>query len=517
MIEQLIRDDASVRDDGSSEVGFRLKLEGGGVAQPGRGDIFYGGGWHAPFASGYDSITSPATGQKLADVASCSRDDVEAAIVAARHGFQVWRDVAPAERARILRQIANVIRVHADEFSMIDALDGGNPVREMARDAAFAADTFDFFAGLVTEMKGDSIPMGRDDINFTLREPLGVVARIVAFNHPFMFLASKAAAPLAAGNAVIMKPPVQAPLSALRFAQLVGHLLPDGVLGVLPGGQEVGEVLSTDARVDAVTLIGSVSTGRKVMKAAAATLKPVLLELGGKNALIAYSDVDPAEVAAAVVAGMNFTWCGQSCGSTSRAFLHADIHDAVIAHVKDLVTRFVPGIPTDPATTMGAIISKAQHESILRYIEIGRSEGARLICGGRVPSSPELANGNFIEPTVFAGVTPKMRIASEEIFGPVLSILKWNDPENMLRDVNGVEYGLTCSIWTNDLETAHRTAQRVEAGYVWINDTSKHFLGAPFGGFKQSGIGREECLSELLAFTREKNIHITLRRRGIWS
>jgi betaine-aldehyde dehydrogenase len=250
------------------------------------------------------------------------------------------------------------------------------------------------------------------------------------------------------------------------------------------------------------------------MKAAADTLKPVLLELGGKNALIAYPDADIEGVSAAVVDGMNFTWCGQSCGSTSRAFVHADIYEAVLERAAASVKRYRPGVPTDPATTMGSIISKVQHDRIMAFIESAKQEGARLVSGGGRPADPKLADGLFVEPTIFADVTMDMRIGREEIFGPVLSVLKWSDEAQMLAQVNQVEYGLTCSIWTNDLGTAHRAAAAVEAGYVWINEVSKHFLGAPFGGYKQSGIGREECIAELLSFTREKNIHINLRRRS---
>ena len=210
---------------------------------------------------------------------------------------------------------------------------------------------------------------------------------------------------------------------------------------------------------------------------------------------------------------MNFTWCGQSCGSTSRAFIHEKIYDAVIERVKEKITHFKPGIPTDPATTMGAIISKTQFDRVMSYIESAKHEGARLIAGGGPPNDPKLAKGFYIEPTVFADVTTKMRIAREEIFGPVLGVFKWTDEAKMLEEVNSVEYGLTASIWTNDISTAHRTAAAVEAGFVWINEVSKHFLGAPFGGLKQSGIGREECFEEMLAFTQEKNIHVRLRAK----
>ncbi|MBR9764862.1 MAG: aldehyde dehydrogenase family protein [Rhodobacteraceae bacterium] len=483
----------------------------GALSLPTHQGQFYGGGWHASLGGALTDSLSPSTAEAVGKFSMGSAADVDAAVFSARDGFRVWSATPPLERARIMREVSAVITRHGRELAMLDAADGGNPVAEMSRDAANAAAQWQFFAGLVTEMKGDTIPMGPDVVNFSTREPFGVVARIVAFNHPFMFTAAKAAAPIAAGNAVIMKPPEQAPLSALRLAELIGGLLPDGVFNVLTGGAEVGQALSTHDDISVVTLIGSVPTGRAVMKSASDTLKPVLLELGGKNALIGFPDADPEEVAEAVVSGMNFIWCGQSCGSTSRAFLHEDIHDAVLEKVAEKIKRHKPGLPTDDRTTMGALISKAQYDKTLSYIEIARSEGAELLCGGKRPDDPALDKGYFVEPTVFHGVTQQMRIASEEVFGPVLSILKWQDWDSMIEDVNAVEYGLTCSIWTNDLNKAHRTASRAKAGFIWVNEVSKHFLGTPFGGFKQSGIGREECLSELMAFTQEKNIHIRMK------
>jgi betaine-aldehyde dehydrogenase len=475
-------------------------------------DLYYGGAWHAPRSGRYVDVVSPGSGESLGRIAEASSEDVDAAVTAARAAFKEWRRVAPLERARILRRIAEIVRQHAGELAMLDAADGGNPVREMTSDALVGAAQLDFFAGLVTEMKGASIPMGPDVVNFSVREPLGVVARIIPFNHAVMFCIGKTAAPLAAGNTVIVKPPEQAPLSALRYAELIEGLLPAGVFNVLPGGRDAGAAMAGHPGVAKVALIGSVATGRAVMRAAAETVKPVLLELGGKNALIAFPDADLDGVAASVVAGMNFSWCGQSCGSTSRAFVHETIYDAVLERVKARCAAFRPGPPTDPATTMGALASRAQFDRVMRYIESARREGARLICGGGPPADPALAKGLFIAPTVFADVTPEMTIAREEIFGPVLAVLKWRDEAAMLELVNAPEYGLTCSIWTADLTTAHRAAAAVDVGYVWINEIGRHFLGAPFGGVKQSGIGREECLEELLSFTQEKNIHINLRR-----
>ena len=475
---------------------------------------YYGGGWHAPLSGSTADTINPGTGESLGKVADAGAVDVDAAVASAKAAFKEWRNVPPLERAKLLRRIAEVLRANAQELAMIDAANCGNPVREMVSDAMIAAAQTEFFAGLVTEMKGSSVPMGPGVVNFSMREPRGVVARIIPFNHPFMFCMGKSAAPLAAGNTVIVKPPEQSPLSSLRLAELIDGILPPGVFNVVPGGKEVGAALAGHPGVAMVALVGSVPTGRAVMRAASETVKPVMLELGGKNALIAYPDADPDEVAGGVIAGMNFTWCGQSCGSTSRAFIHEAIYDAVLARVVEKIKAFKPGIPTDPATTMGAIVSKVQFDRVTSYIASAKLEGARLLCGGGPPDDPALANGFYVQPTVFADVNMSMRIAREEIFGPVLGVFKWSDESKMLDDVNSVEYGLTASIWTDDISTAHRTAANVEAGFVWINEVGKHFLGTPFGGFKQSGIGREECFEEMLAFTQEKNIHVRLRAKS---
>jgi betaine-aldehyde dehydrogenase len=477
---------------------------------PTRRGAYYGGAWHEPKGGRTIDQTNPGTGESLGRVADCGADDVDAAVKAAKAAFKEWRRVPPLERAKALKKIAEVLRANAGELAMIDSADCGNPIAEMIMDATIAAAQVEFFAGLVTEMKGHSIPMGPDRLNFSVREPLGVVGRIVPFNHPFMFIAGKAAAPLAAGNTIVMKPPEQAPLSSLRLAELIDGLLPPGVFNLVPGGKDAGAALASHPDVAKIALIGSVPTGKAVMRAASDTLKGVLLELGGKNALIAYPDADPDAVAGGLVGGMNFTWCGQSCGSTSRAFIHEKIYDAVLERVKARITHWKPGIPTDPATTMGAIISKVQFDRVMSYIDSAKKDGARLVSGGGRPADPALAKGLYIEPTVFADVTPAMRIFKEEIFGPVVGVVKWRDEAAMLDQVNSVEYGLTASIWTNDLTTAHRAAASVEAGFIWINDVSKHFIGTPFGGYKQSGIGREECLEELISFTQEKNININL-------
>jgi len=480
------------------------------IKLPEHRDLFYGGGWHAPAKHTRVGTINPATGESLGEVSWADAEDVDHAVKAAYRGFQTWRSVKPLERAKILREAARLIRSHGRELALIDSANCGNPIREMVRDAEFGAAFIEFFAGLSTEIKGDTIPMGADALNYTVREPLGVVVRINAYNHPFLFATMKIGAPLVAGNSIVVKPPEQAPLSTLRLAEIIGPLFPAGVYNVVCGGRDCGEALVAHPRVAKVALIGSVPTGKAILKSASDTMKKVTLELGGKNALIAFPDADPAEVAAAAVRGMNFTWCGQSCGSTSRAFVHESIYNQVLEKMVAAVSAIKPGLPTDDATEMGCLVSKAQFDKVMGYIAAGQADGARLAVGGKKPGNPELAKGFYIEPAIFAEVTPQMRIAREEIFGPVLSVFKWRDENEMFEAVNAVDYGLTASIWTKDLKMAHRAAACVEAGFVWVNSVGAHFLGAPFGGYKQSGMGREESGDELLEYTQIKNVNVAL-------
>ncbi|MBP49915.1 MAG: aldehyde dehydrogenase [Acidiferrobacteraceae bacterium] len=474
-------------------------------------DLYYGGGWHSAGGGAHFSTYSPSTGEDLGDIAEAGSQDIESVVAAARRGFAAWRIVSPRARAAVLREVAGRIRTEKDDLALIDAIDGGNPVCATQRDITGAVEMVDYFAGLVTEIKGTTIPMGVDVVNYTLREPLGVVARIIPSNHPAMFTLIKMAAPLAAGNSIIIKPSEQTSLSALRIAELIGVLFPPGVVNVVTGCSVAGAALAAHPGIAKVGLVGSVPTGREVMRAAADTIKPVSLELGGKNALIAYPDADAMQVAKASVSGMNFTQsAGQSCGSTSRIFVHAAIYEATLAAILEGVRAIRMGLPTDPKSEMGCLVDQVQFDKVLDLIESGPVEGARLVAGGERPQGEAFARGYFVAPTVFVDVPPTSRIAREEIFGPVMCVFRWSDEDAMFDDVNGVAYGLTASIWTNNLAVAHRAAARVEAGYVWINGVGNHFLGAPFGGYKQSGFGRDECIEELLDFTQIKNVNVSL-------
>ena len=475
----------------------------------GRTNAFFGGAWQ-PVLSGREiEVTSPATGEHLGYVADAGPEDVARAVNAAKEAFPAWRDTPAGLRCELLRRAARVLRENAPELALIDAVDTGNHLSAMLTDAELTAEYFDYFAGLILELKGDALPLGPGILNYTMREPLGVVARIAAFNHPVLFVAGRVAAPLAAGNTVIVKPAEQTPISSLRVAELIGNIFPPGVINYLTGGRDTSVALVEHKDVAKVALIGSVSAGRAVMRSSADTLKSLTLELGGKNAFVACDDADPAEVARAVVRGMNFaSVAGQSCGSTSRIYLHESIHDEVVRNILPLVAAIRVGLPTDPDTGMGSLSTQAQLDKTLQYVEIAKSEGARLVFGGRRLMEGILANGFFVEPAVFIDVTDEMRIAREEVFGPIISILRWRDEADVLDRVNRLDVGLTAAVWTKDISRGHRMASRIEAGYVWINDVGTHMIGMPFGGYKQSGTGKEEAFEEMLGYTRVKNIHL---------
>jgi betaine-aldehyde dehydrogenase len=459
--------------------------------------------------------SNPATGDHLAEIPRGEAADVDRAVAAAREAQDAWaNEWTIRERGQALSAFADLLREHADHFAAIDAADGGNPYSSMQGDPKAAAEVVDIFGGSALEVKGETIPVSNDTLDYTLRQPYGVVGRIVAFNHPLFFAAAKVAAPLVAGNAVVLKPPEQASISALEMGRLITEqdLFPPGVVNVVPGfGEDAGAPLVTHEDVGKVGFIGSVPTGRRIQQQAAEHVTDVVLELGGKNPCLVYPDADLESAIDGCVGAMNFSWCaGQSCGSTSRLFLHEDHYEEGLELLEAKVGAIEPGLPLDPETEMGSLVDEAQYEKTMEYIDIGKQSDARLLVGGEHPSDERLADGYFVEPTVFADVTMDMRIAREEIFGPVLSVFEWSDEEQVLADANDVEYGLTAAIYTNDISRAHRVAERIEAGYVWINQAGGHYWGAPFGGFKQSGTGREEAMDEVFEFTQTKNVNVQL-------
>ncbi len=468
---------------------------------------YYGGAWHAAASGRTFESTSPSTGRLLAEVPYADETDVDLAVKAAAKGFQEWRRVGIKERAKCLEAFARRIRDDAKGLALIDAVDAGNAVKGMEGDMHWTADSLEYFAGLITEVKGETSSQGPRHVNLTRRQPYGVVAKLNPFNHPFRFCGEKAAAPLAAGNCVVIKSSEQAPVSSFRLAELADGIFPPGVVNVVAGDGRTGAALVSHPLVSRIGFVGSVETGRLVAMGAAQGLKRCTLELGGKNPIIIFPDADPAKAAAAAIKGMNMNRQGQSCSSTSRVFVHESLHKAVAEEIVRLAEALPVGFPWIEANELGPIVSRKQYDRVMGYIASGRAEGAKLLTGGGPPDDPRLKDGLFVRPTVFDGVRQEMRIASEEIFGPVMSILPWSDYEDMLAKANGLQYGLTAAIVTNRLDHAMETAERVDAGYVWINANGR-YLGAPYGGWKQSGLGVEETFEELVSYTQVKNIHM---------
>jgi betaine-aldehyde dehydrogenase len=471
--------------------------------------LFFNGKFH----KGDELLISrnPATGEDILEVGGASAETVDKVVGHASRAQPAWWKLDIRERVACVRKFIKEVETHADELATLDAIDSGNPYNGMQIDIKISLAVMDLFAGLATEIKGESFPGSGDRINFSVREPLGVVARIIPFNHPLMFGCIKSVAPLIAGNAVIIKPSEHTPLSALRIAELAGNLFPPGIFNVLNGGRETGSALSQHPKVRNVSLVGSVPTGKAVLADASMAIKSVLLELGGKNPLIVCPDTDVDFAVATAVKGMNLTWtAGQSCGSTSRLLVHESLYNNVVDGVTDAFSRLQLGIPSDKQTEMGCLTTGPQFKKVTEYIEIGVAEGARMTTGG-LPSQSPHPEGYFVRPTVFSDVDPGMRIANEEIFGPVLSVIPWKTDDQVLKIANSVDYGLTAGILSNDINQALRMSREVQAGYVWINNSSDHYPGVPFGGYKDSGLGREECLEELLAYTQVKAINIHLR------
>jgi betaine-aldehyde dehydrogenase len=471
--------------------------------------MLIGGEWVASRSGKRMVSMNPAYDEAIAEFPAAGAEDIDTAVDAAKAAFPAWSRLHVDERARHCRQFAQAVRANARELGMLDAIDSGNPFLAMVDDANKGAGLHDFFGGLGMQIKGETIPTPGGGLDYTRAQPFGVVGRIIPFNHPISFAAGKIAPALVAGNTVILKPAEQTPLSALWMGKLVRECFPPGVVNIVTGdGPTCGGALVAHREVRRIAFTGSVETGRAIT--AMAGIKSLSLELGGKNPLIVFPDVDIDKAAAAAVAGMNFTVSqGQSCGSNSRVFVHAGIHERFVQAVVARAAKIRIGLPELEATQMGPVVSRRQYERVMRYIEAGRKEGAKLLHGGGHAPGEALQRGYFIDVTIFDAVAHGMTIEREEIFGPVMAIVPWDDEAAMLHEVNDTEYGLCANIWTNDISTGLRMADCVEAGYVWINGHgNKRFKGAPFGGFKSSGIGREHSLDELMSYTQIKNVNV---------
>ena len=466
---------------------------------------YVAGKWHNN-KNRYD-IINPSNNKKLSDVPISDIKELEKAVEAAKQAQKVWQKTSLIERANLLEKLAKRIEENEEEFALIDSYDSGNALTGMRKDVKETVNNIRYFCGLVREVKGETFSMEKNHLNFTRYQPYGVVLKINPFNHPFRFCVEKIAAPLLMGNSLIIKNSEQAPISSLRFCELLEDLFPKGLINVVTGGPENGKFLVEHPDIKRIAVIGSVNTGIAIAKTAAPQLKNVTLELGGKNPIIVFDDADPDFAANLAIKGMNLSRQGQSCSSTSRVLVHKKVKDKFLKSLVEKAKTIPIGLPYHEENEIGPIVSKKQFDSVMAYIQSGKDEGAKLLLGGDQNLSNDLKEGFFVNPTVFCDVKPNMKIAKEEIFGPVISVIDWEDHDEMIKIANSTQYGLTTMIVTESLSNAMKTSEEVEVGYVWVN-TSGRYSGAPYGGWKLSGIGVEECFDEMKGYARLKNINM---------
>ncbi|HWK65418.1 MAG TPA: betaine-aldehyde dehydrogenase [Rhizobiaceae bacterium] len=450
----------------------------------------------------------PATGETIAILHAATTNIVELAVEAARVAQPAWARTKPAERGRILRRAADLLRARNAELARLETLDTGKAIQEtLVADPASAADALEFLGGVVAAFNGDYVDLG-GPFAYTRREALGVCAGIGAWNYPIQGAAWKSAPALAMGNAMVFKPSENTPLSALALAEIYAEAgLPDGLFNVVQGHGDVGAVLASHPVVAKVSLTGSVPTGKKVLALAGSHMKHATMELGGKSPLVIFDDADVENAVSGAMLG-NFYSTGQVCSNGTRVFVQNGIYERFLDRLTARTKAIRIGDPLDPETQMGPLINKAQHEKVTGYIEIGRREGATLHCGGGIPSLQGFERGFFIEPTIFTGVTDTMRIAREEIFGPVMSVLTFSEEDEVIARANDTPFGLSAGVFTRDLPRAHRVAGELQAGNCWINTYNLTPPEIPFGGAKHSGIGRENSLAALQHYSQLKSVYV---------
>ena len=455
-------------------------------------------------------VFEPSRGREQWRAPLASAADVDEAVEWARRATGEWDALGARGRSDCARAFAAAVRGEAEELALLDARNTGSPIEGHRHGVRSGADRLEYFAGLTLELGGRTIPASRTGFHFTTRVPFGVAAVITAFNHPATFATGRTAGLLLAGNTIVCKPAEQTPLSSLRIGEIAQQHLPAGVFNVVSGGAATGGALVRHRDVRYVSFTGSVPTALRIQQDAAQSghIKRFGFELGGKNPLIILPDVPLERAVDAAIRGMNLPVVGQSCGSTSRLFVHADVHADVVEGIAERMAALRFGWPEEAGTELGSLVSSPQRDRVESYVAAGRADGARLVCGGERATEHPFVNGYYYRPTLFDRVDPHMKIAQEEIFGPVLSVIRWSDESEMMRAVNGVGYGLTASIYTNDLAAAHRIIRHVEAGYIWVNEVGPHYTGLPFGGLKNSGMGNENSMEAFMAATLPKSVHM---------
>jgi aldehyde dehydrogenase (NAD+) len=475
-------------------------------------DLFIDGAF-VPAVSGKRFATvNPATGETIAEVAEAGKEDLDRAVAAARKAFESgpWAAMKPRQRGRILMRAADLLVARADDFGKVETQDNGKPIFEAAKiDMPAAAECLSYFGEYADKLYGDTFPGRKDAFLLTLREPVGVVGAITPWNFPLLQAMWKIAPALALGNAVVLKPASVTPLTALMFAQLLTEAgLPPGAFNVTPGpGALVGQAMAEHPGIDKISFTGETETGKSILRAAAGTVKRVSMELGGKSPNIVFADADLDAAARGAINGI-FYGKGELCSAGSRLLVEASVHDALLEKVVDRAKKLAPGDPLDPKTRLGCLVSEKQRENVARYVASGKSEGAKLVAGGNAASVN--GKGAFFEATVFDGVQPSMTIAREEIFGPVLATLTFQSEDEAVAIGNSTIYGLAAAVWTRDIKKAVRAAKALKAGTVWVNAYNLYDPGLPFGGYKESGFGRERGHSALEEYTQLKSIWVDL-------